>query len=409
MALTFIDLKNEVKRRGIRDQGGTQYDVTVGNLVNGSLFRIGREAFWRQLRRNDKITTVTSYTTGTGAVSVTNGSKTFSVTGATFITDGIKIGRKIEFGTDSKTYEIATITSEEGGTVTESYEGTTSTTTSYEILPQESYNLPIQSSHRMFMWHDDYGYPYKMEYVTDQEFRGAGVTDTDKGTPILYRMWGEDMVRTQPYANSVITIVSSSASDTSITVTVFGKVSGYPDYETITINGTTDSSGSKTFDAGSIERVVKSGSSIGRITVTANSGNTTVAVLPVGDTTAGILYRKVQLWPLPDSVFDIKIQYYKDPYRLVNDNDVHELGQDFDEAIILLSVGKLKYQDNQKEGDRFISLYQDELKSLKRVNVDKLDHIVKLQRPSQSMGKDLLQKNVSYSQLGGNFGPMFRR
>lgn len=409
MAMTFLDLKSEVKRRAIRDQGGTQYDTTVGNLINSSIFRISREALFRQLRRVDKITTVTSYTTGSGAVTVTNNSKNFSVVGATFITDGIKIGRRIEFGTSSKTYVIASITGETSGTITEVYDGTSSTSTSYEILPQESYNLPIQSSHRMFLWHNDYGYPYQMEYVTDQDFRSSGTDDNDKGTPILYRMWGEDMVINQPYANSIMSIVSSSTADVSFTVTIFGKVSGYPDYETISINGTTVVNGSKTFDVGSIERVVKSGVSVGRVTVTANSANTTVAVIPVGNTTSGILYKKIQIWPLPDSIFDINVQYYKDPYRLVNDSDVHELGQEFDEAIILLSVGKLKYQDNQVEGDRFLLLYQDEIKSLKRINVDKIDHFDKLQRPTGSRSKEMLHRNVSYSQLGGNFGPMARR
>ena len=301
MSLTYSDLKSEVKRRAIRDQSGTQYDATIGNLVNSSIFRMGREALWRVLRRMGKLTTVTSYTTGTGAASVTNGSASFSVTGATFLTDGIKIGRRIAFGTDSRVYEIATLTSETAGTLTRVYDGTTSTTTSYEVYPQEEYNLPIQCSHRMFMWHDQFGYPFKMEYFTDQEFRESGVDDTRKGTPVAYRMWGEDMVLAQPASASVMTISSSSSSDVSKSITVFGTVSGYPDYEVITTNasnGTTTTAGSKSFT--SIERIVKDSSTVGRITVTANSAAVTVAVLPVGDTTAGILYKKAQLWPLPD-------------------------------------------------------------------------------------------------------------
>jgi len=410
MSLTYSDLKSEVKRRAIRDQSGTQYDATIGNLVNSSIFRMGREALWRVLRRMGKLTTVTSYTTGTGAASVTNGSASFSVTGATFLTDGIKIGRRIAFGTDSRVYEIATLTSETAGTLTRVYDGTTSTTTSYEVYPQEEYNLPIQCSHRMFMWHDQFGYPFKMEYFTDQEFRESGVDDTRKGTPVAYRMWGEDMVLAQPASASVMTISSSSSSDVSKSITVFGTVSGYPDYEVITTNasnGTTTTAGSKSFT--SIERIVKDSSTVGRITVTANSAAVTVAVLPVGDTTAGILYKKAQLWPLPDDVFDIKVQFYKDPYRLVNDGDVHEFGQEFDEAIILLTVAKLKYQDNQKEGDRFIALYQDEIKSLKRTNVDKIDHFKTLKRPNQGKKLSLLQRNVTYAQLGGNYGPITYR
>ena len=74
----------------------------------------------------------------------------------------------------------------------------------------------------------------------------------------------------------------------------------------------------------------------------------------------------------------MKVMYYKEPYKLVGDNDVHELGEEFDEAIILLSVAKIYFETNIKEGDRFYSMYEDEYKSLRRVNVDKIDWFPKL-------------------------------
>lgn len=408
---TFVDLQNEVKRRATKDQGGTQFNTAVKNVINTSLFRVGREASWRVLRRKSYFTTETSYTTGTGAASVTNGSKSVTVTGATFITDNIKIGRRIKFGGSAYYYTIRTITGETTLTIDKNYDGTTSAVQSYSILPTEEYNLPIQAGHRMFMWHNAYGYPYKLTYVTDQDFRGSGVCDTNISVPTNYRMWGEDMVIEQPLQASVMRIASSSSADTSIQVTVFGVVSGYPDYETITTNasdGTTAASGSKSFT--SIERVIKSASTTGRITVDCNSANTTVAVLPVGDTTGGIMYRKVQLWPLPDAVDDIYVQYYKDPYRLVNDNDVHEMGQDFDEAIILLATSKLKYEQDQAEGDKFLLLYKDEVKNLKKTNADKIDWLPTLQRDnSMSNRGGLIHNQLGYNQLGGNYGPMVGR
>lgn len=407
---TFLDLQNEVKRRATRDQGGTQFNTAIKNVINTSLFRVAREASWRVLRRKSYFTTETSYTTGTGAASVTNGSKSFTVTGATFLTDNIKIGRRIKFGGSSKFYTIRTITGETTGTIDQNYDGSTSSTQSYEILPTEEYNLPIQAGHRMFLWHDAYGYPYQMQYVTDQDFRLSGVTDTNEGVPIYYRMWGENMIIEQPLQASVMRVASSASADTSIQITVFGTVSGYPDYETITTdasNGTTAVSGSKSFTA--VERVIKSASTTGRITVDCNSANTTVAVLPVGDTTGGIMYRKVQLWPLPDAIYDINVQYYKDPYRLVNDNDIHEMGQEFDESIILLATSKLKYEQNQDEGDKFFGLYTDEIKSLKKTNADKIDWLPKLQKESDMRGRGSIHSQLNYNQLGGNYGPMVRR
>src|SRR3990167_2080259 len=411
---TFLDLQDEVKRRGTKDQGGTQFNAAVKNIINTSLFRIGREAPWRVLRRKSFFDTETSYSTGTGAVSVTASSVSLSVTGATFITDNIQIGRRIKFGTDSGYYTIRTITSETAGTIDRLYGGTTSTTTSYEILPTEEYNLPIQfNPQRGFLWHQAYGYPVQLEYVTEQDFRSYNVNDTQEGKPIVYRMWGQNMVITQPVQASVMRVTSSSSSDIAIAITVFGIVSGYPDYEIITTNssdGTTAVSGSKSFT--SIERVSKGASTVGRITVDAHSAADIVAVMPVGDTTAGILYSKVQLWPLPDGVYPINACDYKDPWRLVNDNDVHELGQEFDEAIILLSVAKVKYETSMNDdGDKFFGLYQDELKTLRRTNMDKVDWLPSLKRPQNSRQSNWRMSNgrgILYGQLGPQYGPQWR-
>ena len=406
--MIFSGLQDEVKRRAVRDQSGTTYDTAVKNSINSSLFTINRAAPWRVTRKIDTVTTVTSYTEGTGAAAVTDESKAFTVTGATFLTDGIQIGRYIKFGVSTKYYKIETITGETTGTLDIAFDGTTATDASYTIMPQEEYNLPIQASHRMFAWHRDYGYPYKMAYIPDQTFFEHGIENTNTGTPTHYRMWGENMVLQQPLEASIITLASSSASDTTQNITVFGTVSGYPDYEQVTCNGTTDSTGTKQFTY--VERVVKDSSTTGRVTLTMNSAKATIAVLPVGYTTTGILYSKMKLFPLPNSVFDINIQYYKDVYRLVNDDDVHELGENFDEAIISLSVAKIKYENSQKEGDKWFGLYKTELKSLKSLDADKIDWFPSLQRPNSSnTGDSLIHSNLSYRQMGGSYGPTVRR
>jgi len=107
--MIFSGLQDEVKRRAVRDQSGTTYDTAVKNSINSSLFTINRAAPWRVTRKIDTVTTVTSYTEGTGAAAVTDESKAFTVTGATFLTDGIQIGRYIKFGGSTKYYKIETI------------------------------------------------------------------------------------------------------------------------------------------------------------------------------------------------------------------------------------------------------------------------------------------------------------
>ncbi len=266
--------------------------------------------------------------------------------------------------------------------------------------------LPPQIGDRFFLWHEDYGYPYVLEYVPEQKFLSMHIDKDTTGTITHYRTWTTDMTKAQPTSSSALTISSSASGDTNIDVTAFGIVSSYPDYETITTDasdGTTGVDGSKSFT--SVDRIVKGSSSTGRITVTSNSAAVTVAVLPVGDTTAGIMYRKIKVYPLDSAGTTLNCYYYKDLYRLVNDGDVHELGQDFDEAIILLSTSKINYENNKDEGTSFFSLYRDELKSLKRTNIDKIDWFPGLERPTGSRNRPMVHPYLSYQQVSGYAGP----
>jgi len=90
------------------------------------------------------------------------------------------------------------------------------------------------------------------------------------------------------------------------------------------------------------------------------------------------------------------------------------MGQEFDEAIILLAVAKIKYESSLlSDGDKFFALYKDEINSLKTTNIDKLDYFPVLKRPQDSRrGRNSrLGRGVSYLQIGsgGNYGPSFRR
>jgi hypothetical protein len=403
MSYTYIELQNEVKRRATRDQGGTQFDTAVKNAINTSLFRLSRECPWLQMRRKHTIATVGTYTTGT--LTGTSGSNVFTGVGTDFITASISPGRRCKIGSSTQRYVITEVNNLGQFKTNLNFDSTTASGLSYTIYGQEEYNAPEQLGRIGLMWHERLGFPYQMEYTTDLEFYSASSPIENQYIPIYYRMWGDNWVIQQPLEPSVITVYSSSAADTSQSITIFGDVAGHPDSEVISLSGVTLISGTKIFQ--NVERVAKSDSTEGRISVTANTGNALVATLPTGLTTSGVHYRKIQVWPLPSDVFNINVQYYKEPYRLVNDGDIHELGMEFDEAIILLACAKIKYQENQKEANNFFSLYKDELAVLRRYNMDRnLDWRPILKRPSQRRGRrGFLNKNVVWDQLGGNYGP----
>jgi hypothetical protein len=401
--LKFKDLQDEVKRRALRNQAGTEYDIEIKNVINSSLFRISREANWRVLRRKTYFTVKANYTSGTNFVSVTQSSTAVSLTSTAcnLWTDQIEIGRRVRLGGSGWYYQIRAINSNTNFVLDLPYRGDTVTNTSYEVYPQEEYTLPIQVDHRAFLWHEDFGYPYRMTYIPDQTFFDTGVDITNKSTPTHYRMWGENNILSQVPTATPITLVSSSNSDITTKVIVFGVVGGFQDYEEVTLIGTSSVNTGKEFD--SVERVSKDSSTYGKITITSSRGSYTVAIIPAGNTSSTIKYSKVQLYPLPIRLFDINVYYYKCPDSLVNDDDIHELGKEFDESIILLSVAKIKYQESQAEGDRWIDMYVDEIRNLRKFNIDKIDWLPTLQRPYPNKDGGYIHKYLKRSQAGSYF------
>ena len=399
---------DEVKQRATRNQGGSYFDSTIKNIINSSLFRISREAKWRCLRRKTSFKTVSSYTSGTNFVTVTNSSTAISLisTACDLFTDKVEIGRRVKFGADSHYYMITAINSNTNFVINLPFRGATTTRTTYEILPQEEYSLPMQVDHRSFLWHEDFGYPYRMYPVPDITFYDTGVDLNTKNTPTHYRMWGENYVKTQVPSASSISLVSSSSSDITCKVIVFGDIGGYPNSEEVTLSGTTTVATTNSFD--NVERIAKNSSTVGTVTATSSLGSYTLVVIPAGDVTANVKYSKIQLFALPTRVFDINVQGYKDPYRLVNDNDVHEMGQEYDEAIILLSVAKIKLEENQQEGDRWFQLFKDELDNLRKTNIDKPDWMPVLKRPNEGRTDPFVTKNLLYRQAGSYYGPASR-
>jgi hypothetical protein len=405
MAFTFSDITSEILRRGTRDQSGTQFTVAAANLANTALWTVARAARWRQLRREITFNTVAPYSDTTALATVVKNSASVTLPNANLYTNDITIGRYIKLTGSAKYYRIAQVNSATTLTLDQAFDGSSSTTSTYGILPQEYYTLPIQVGHEAFFWHRAYGYPLSLTYVPTQDFYQSGVLDVLTNVPLGYRMWGCDSSLEQPKQPGILSYVSTSASDNGISVTVFGTVNGYPDSETINLTGTVSVTGTKSFS--NIDRVSKNQLTIGLTKITADSGNTVVGALPTGNTTTGPQYTKVQLYPLPYKAFPINCLYYKQVYKMVNAGDIHELGEEFDEAIILLATAKMKAEQNMtQDSANFMGLYNEELKTLKRVNVDKVDYYPKLQAPKGNYW-NAWTGGLRYAQVGGQgqFGP----
>ena len=137
---------------------------------------------------------------------------------------------------------------------------------------------------------------------------------TTSGTVGRYAIY-QDAVQAQPTTAAVVSIVSSSASDTTPTVFVRGIVSSYEVTEEITLTGTTAATGSLSFS--SIKGISKSGTTVGAVTVSCNSQ--TMAVLP--PTIHESRYKIMFLHYNPSAVITIKMPYIISPAPMSDDDD----------------------------------------------------------------------------------------
>lgn len=130
--------------------------------------------------------------------------------------------------------------------------------------------------------------------------------------------WGMQPVQQQPTTTGVVTVVSTSASDTSSkTVTITGQLaSGLLTTETLSMNGTTNVVGTTEFQE--ITEVRKSATFAG--TLTLSVGGT--GILSLGASEFGKQYKTIFIPDTIASVESIGYRFYRQPRKLVEDYDI---------------------------------------------------------------------------------------
>ena len=113
--MNFLDYINEVKRRVTLEGGGTEFDTNIKQWINMSIQHIRTLGNWKPLRRKRTFDTEGDYDTGT-INAVTNGDTTINGTSTLWITNNIRVGRRIKIHDDTQGRVITSITAE--GTMT---------------------------------------------------------------------------------------------------------------------------------------------------------------------------------------------------------------------------------------------------------------------------------------------------
>lgn len=335
--MNYLEMQDQVLFRAGRDAQPAQFRAKVKLFLNIATRRVRTESLWPHLKKTERIDTEGDYTTGT--IAVTKDSATVTGTSTAWVTGNIRIGRRIVLP-NNDVLIIKSVDSETSITLVQVYVGATDTSSTYTILGREEYRTPLDFGWPAFLWHEKFGTPFMLDFVRREDFFRGQLSLRDSGTPRIWGMWGKTGVDRQPTSGSIMTISSSATADTSIPIRIEGIVSDLPDAETVTSNasnGTTAVDGSKSFTRVDRVTIDSDKTPTGRFTVTSNSTNVTVVVLPTNAISRSLEKFLFQVWPLPDSIIPLNMWYYQELLDMVNDDDRTQLGDEFDEVVIRMA------------------------------------------------------------------------
>jgi len=252
-------------------------------------------------------------------------------------------------------------------------------TTFATVASQESYVLGRDVANISVM---RYASPDTLlKKMTDYRFYRMIPAPTDTGNPEIFRQSQISGIATTLAVADKINVVSSSTSDdgdSDLVVSVTGFSNGILVTETYTLDGTTLVSGTITFDAREIY-VSKLKDTTGIITITENSGSTTLTTLGSQDRTP--IHPVVSLYPIPSSVKTIYVSYYTQMRNLNNDSDTPLFREHWHYVVRLGALAKTyQYLNKEESFNAAQSLYSSAVRAMVAEDRDDPSYIPELFR-----------------------------
>ena len=223
--------------------------------------------------------------------------------------------------------------------------------------------------------------PARLQQWTDDRFFELEPDPTDTGNPRIYRQWEVSGVSAKLATADTIDIVSSSTSDdddTELVITVWGYVGGILRSETLTLDGTTTVNGAVTFDANDVF-ISKQKATTGTITVTENSGSTTILTLAPRDRSP--LSKVISLYPIPSSAITMSLNYFTTIPHLTNDSDAPIFSEKWHYMVVLGTVAKIYERLGKSEDQmRMQQLFRNKVRTMVQSDRTTPDLIERLKR-----------------------------
>ena len=200
-----------------------------------------------------------------------------------------------------------------------------------------------------------------MQEVPSRNMEPLGLDFVNDTNTSQFALWGRSQVQNQPSSASVITISSSSASDTTAAkaITIYGDTSSGITTESITPNGTSGVAGTTSFTQ--ILGVTKAAAWVGTATLTSNSA--AVTNLKLFPAEYGRSYQQLQLLSLPTANETISYRFYRKPRELSAANDMTDIPPPFERVLVYDALLLMAAYDNRLDSGRqgLWRTYQQEL------------------------------------------------
>lgn len=228
----------------------------------------------------------------------------------------------------------------------------------FMLWPSEV-SITTVANQQVYSLHQAFLRPYTMRnatrhtWMTETPSRNLASDSIDVDRDVntdRYTLWGRSPIATQPTSASVVTIVSTSASDNSASqaITITGDTTGGVTTESITPNGTTPAAGTTSFT--NILEVTKAAAWTGTMTMSTNSA--AVTNLTLFPTEYGRSYPQLQLLYLPTTGETIKYRFYRTPRDLSSANDITNVPPPFERILVYDALLLMGAYDKRLDGGR---------------------------------------------------------
>lgn len=223
--------------------------------------------------------------------------------------------------------------------------------------------------------------PIRLKYVRDDTFYKRIANPIATGRPLWYRLWEQEGVSVRLSTADTITIVSSSAADSSsISVSIVGYDSnGIKRSEELTLNGTTDVDGTITFVADRPLRISKSGDTTGTLTIKETTAGTTL--LTMGEHERSPRFKVIGLYPIPSGAITMNLEYYTRIRRLEHNSSVPDIDNKWIWLVIQGVLAKVyQYQNKERNAATAQNNFKQGLKAMVKADLSFPDEIPSLRK-----------------------------